>query len=552
MTNEIIWAYANPVELQAEADETYKNLTLQDWRDKSAYRGITKRSQKDFDNLIPMYVRKIGNIRRQLRGDWSATLTPIVGGKLKKPEEMGNELMEEIQYLLDKETRLIDKFATCVKEVQMRKDGDMIQTELHDATTKYIDYIGGNDGNSGDDKDNAWKTLTKYTTTEIRTAGDIAYVRANVTWAQGTETADITFDENGTDDDYISIIGCGKVSDGDVDPWADDNATKPIIDFESAAYQILVSNVDFWYLERLDIANSDETDAMVELSFAEGWYLKDCDIHDHVNAGEEGIIITQSVVTIDGCTFEDCQASSVKVSSGSLYAKGCTFTDGAGVGTVQGILVYGGPIYLEDCTFSGTFASGDLNIIATEIYARNCNWSASGNTITNGGKLYSEDDNTTFESQIFTSLDGIVTRDINAGNLHGGGANSSAKMDPSSTCGPNSPLTLGGNPLNKDFKIWLSAAEHTVTVYANRVDSDWAVEPVAANFYIQASYLSDGESAARSLSTKSTQDIANSDTWTGFTTTFTMAREGWAYIRVSLEKHELGKFVYVDIKPVVS
>lgn len=630
------------IELKSEVDLTYKDLTLQDWKDKSDYRGITKRSQKDFDNLIPMYVKKIGNIREQLRSDWFPTITPFKDGKIKTPLEMGDELTEQLQYLLNKETRLIDKFATCVKEVQMREDGDVVRTDLHDQANYYIDYANGTDSPGGtvhdglaepadpggavytaidgsttatdgthfclavgdfdndtddnyngdylynvtrstgviitdydaDDGDDASvlvhpniagqvagdtfyilraaKTLSKLTTTEVRTAGDVLYLRANITWTQGTEAVDILLDEDGTDDSYIKIIGCDAVTN---DPWVDADNTLPIIDFEDAAYQIFCNSDKWWWFERIDLRQTNDVLGLLQIKYGHYCYVKDCNFQDNNQANCEGIYLTMSAdVIIDGCTFTDCYTASIWASSSIIEIDDCTFTAGADVKTDYGIFTDNGSrVYMKDSTFVATFDLKDVHAgFGCQIFARNVKWSGKGFGTSEGGAIFSEDDDATFESHITTIHSGVITRDTTGGNLHSGGANSSAKMAPSSTCGPNHPLTLGGNPLSKDFKIWLSAAQHTVTVYANRVGSDWATEPVAANFYIQASYLSNGASAARSLSTASTQDIADSDTWTGFTTTFTMAREGWAYIRVSLEKYESGKFVYIDIKPVVS
>lgn len=631
-------------ELKIEVEDTYKNLNLKDWKDKSDYRGITKLSQKDFNRLIPMYVRKIEDIREQLRGGWSVTITPIVKDKIKTPKELEEEITEELQYLLDKETRLIDKFAACVKEVKMRKDGDVIRTKLHDAANYYVDYANGTDSPGGtvhdglaepadpggavytaidggttstdathcclaqgafdndaddnyngdyiynvtrsagaiisdydaDDNDDASvlvhgniasqvagdtfyilrsvKTIHFMTTTQVRTAGDILYFRANITWDAGTEATDINFDENGTDDDYISIIGCGKVGDGDSDPWVDDNATLPIIDFEDAAYQLRVLNVNYWYFERLDARQSADSNGTFFIGACQGVYFKTCTFRDCFSTSIEGIRYTSGSMIIDSCTFVDCNGSSIEVNGGQIHIISSTFNGGADVSTNVAINPNGGIVYIEDTTFGDTTTFDTADVSASyggTVYMRNCSYNTAIAAST-GGKVFSEDDDETFEAQIATMDAGIITRDTTGGNLHSGGADSSAKMAPAADCGPSNPLTFGGNPLSKDFKIWLSAAEHTVTIYANRVDSDWATEPVAANFYIQASYLSNGASAARTLSTASTQDIADSDTWTGFTTTFTMAREGWAYIRVSLEKYESGKFIYVDIKPVIS
>ena len=628
-------------ELKIETAETYKDLTLQDWKDKSDYRGITQRSQKDFDNLIPMYVEKIGAIREQLRGDWSVTLTLIVDDKLKTSQEMGDELVEQLQYLLQKETRLIDKFAACVKEIQMREDGDVIRTDLHDQANYYIDYANGTDPAGGtvhdglaepadpggavytmidgtttatdgthavlalgafdNDTDNnyngdflynitrstgviitdydaddgvdgsvlvhpniagqvatdtfyilrAAKKLNTMTSTQVRTAGDVLFLRANITWTQGTEAVDITFDEDGDQDDYISVIGCDSSVN---DPWVDADDTLPIVDFEDASYQFVFSGDDYWYLERLSIKQSSDNNGEVFINVCNRIYLKTCTIQDAAAANVEGIRLLDGIATLDTCTFINNDNISVDVVGGTLIVKSCTFNGGVDVSTNYGIRNTGSTVYVEDSTFGAT-TTHDTADIHTQTggitYVRNCQWNTVP-IISGGGKMFSEDDDETFESHIGTHDAGVITRDTTGGNLHGGGADSVAKMAPSSTCGPNNSLTLGGNPISKDFKIWLSAAQHTVTIYANRVGSDWATEPVAANFYIQASYLSNGANAERSLSTKSAQDIADSDTWTGFTTTFTMAREGWAYIRVSLEKQESGKFVYVDIKPVIS
>jgi len=630
-------------DIKTEIDDIYKDLNLQNWKDKSDYRGITKRSQKDFDNLIPMYVRKIGNIREQLRGDWAVTLTPIVADKLKTPKEMGNELMEEIKYLLDKETRLIDKFAACVKEVEMRKDGDVIRKKLHDAANYYIDYANGTDSPGGtvhdglaepddpggseytavdgsttstdsthcclalggfdndtddnyngdylynvtrsagviitdydaDDNDDASvlihpeivgqvagdtfyilraaKTITKFTTTEVRTAGDVLYLRANITWTQGTEAVDIICDEDGTLDSYIKIIGCGKVGDGDIDSWVDDNATLPIVDFEDAAFQIKFTSEHYWYLERIDFKQSADTTGALSASVSEYLYLKDCVFRDSNAASSEGVTTSGSFVTLDGCSFVDCDGIGLYILSGSVFVKSCTFNGGADVSTDYGISVYG-TVYVEDTTFGATTTLDTADIQVGEgsfCYSRNNQWNT-GITVGRGGTFYSEDDNQTFESHITTKYEGTITRGTTSPRI--GGADSFAIMASNANCGLNSPLILG-DILSGFAKVWLTKdVQVDISIYA-RVDSAWDSALIAAECYTKFSYLSNAAAGnATRTEVNSTEQIANDTTWTALTSgNFTPLQTGWVYVWFYLKEYEdATEKVDVDIKPVIS
>lgn len=534
------------VDLKVEIARTYKTLVLQDWKDKSHYRGITHRSQKDFDNLIPMYVKKISNIRESLRGNWSVTLSPITANSLKNPKKLAFELSEQLQQLLDKETRLIDKLAACCKEVQMRADGDVIRTTLHDQADYYIDYGQADDSGDGLTTGNAYKTITKYTITEVRTAGDRAFLRANVTWLQGTQAVDITFDEDGNQDDYIKIIGCDSVTN---DPWSDSSDVLPIIDFEDASFQMKPNQANYWYFERLDFIRTGDSAGAIFILSSLHMYFKTCTVRNGLSTGTEGINVSVGTsVTLDNCTLQDTNGTSLNNAGAMVYCKDCTFDAGVVDGATYGIVASGGIVYCEDCSFdTNAFDSGTFRLNGGNIYLRNCSYQGAGvsASIFAGAKLYSEDDDETFESHRTENLAGTIARDT--GTVRSGGADSSAKMTPRSTCGPNNPMVLG-EPISGFTQLWLAAGSYTITVYV-RVGSAWDTALTAAECYMVTSELDNAGNATR-VKRQSAQQIANATTWTAFTTSISPAREGFVYIWLYLEEYEdASEHIFVDILP---
>lgn len=631
-------------ELKTEVDETFSTLTIRDWKDKSDFRGITKRSQKDFDNLLPMYVRKIGEIRERLRGDWSVTLTPIVNNKLKTPQEMGDELVEQLQYFLDKETRLIDKFAACLKEVQMRKDGDVIRTGLHDAANYYVDYANGTDGGGGtvhdglaepadpggavytmidatststdgthavlaindfdndtddnyngdflynitrstgviitdydaDDDDDgsvlthpniagqvagdtfyilrAVKKMNYITSTLVRTVGDVIFLRANTTWLQGTDAEDILTDESGDIDEWIKVIGCDSVTN---DPWVDGDDTLPIIDFEDAAYQLSTSLDEWWWFERIVFTQSADTSGAVNVFTCLGrMHFETCTFSEGATAIVEGLIINTAYAELVDCTFTNCHGTALSLLSVKVFMDNCTFNGGAGTNFFA-ITCTNGDIWIKDSSFGDGTAFGAAVFDVGPgglVYTRNISYTGTLSVATaldfgdGGGSLFTEDLDETFESHVTYDKAGTITRDT--GTVRGGGADSSAKMEPNANCGVLSPLVLG-DPLRGFAKVWLAAGSYTVSVYA-RVGSAWDSALTAAECYIKTSELDNAGNATR-VERQSSQQILNDTNWQAFTTSISPAREGFVYIWLYLEEFEdATEHIFVDIKPVVA
>lgn len=504
-------------------DKDYKDLTDNEWDAKTTYRGLHERSQIDFDYLENLYPKKIEHARLMIATE--------------KDVEM-------LAYWVAKEARMLDKLACVIEEQRLRKEEFVVRLNTHEAADYYIDYVGGNDSSAGTATGTAWKTISKYTTTTARVPGDRAFLRAAITWNQGTEATDIVFDEDGSIDAYISIIGCDSVTN---DPWGDASDVKPIIDFEDASYNILLSTDDYWWLERLDVKRCGDGVGCVYIQISNYVYFKDCDFSDNASAGGVGINGIQCIATIDGCTLEDIGSKAVYVQQGGYcFVKDTTITAGTGINTDKAFEAEkGGMIDAVDCTLVATFATADCFAeTGSTIRLRNVNLSGKGNNISTASILLSEDNDATFEAQVTTYPHGTITRGTTS--PRGGGADSFAIMAPDADCGLNVPLRLGDRVAGF-ARAWKTAGSYTATVYA-RVDSAWDSALSASEAYMITSELDNAGTAAR-VERQSAQTIDNDTTWTAFTTSISPAREGWVYFWFYLAEYEdATEKVDVDIK----
>ena len=394
----------------------------------------------------------------------------------------------------------------------------------------------------------AFVSMNQYTKTEVRTAGDILYVRANETHA--TNGVDITFDEDGTVDDYIFIIGCDSVTN---DPWSDGSDVLPIFDFEDAAYNI---NLDesYWWIERLDLKQSNDASGPLFMANSDYAYIKSCVFRESAGVSVSGLSIFYSDgVIIDDCSFADNEDQAIYISAVKSLIKNCTIDAGVG-GTTYGVSVYTGSVDIVDTTIAGTNAFGSAAIKGDNhaiIRLRNVTFGTETYSLTDCSYLYSEDHDGTFESQLQKLNEGDIERDT--GTVRGGGADSSAKMTSNANCGPNSPLRLG-DLMTGFARIWATKdVEIDIDVYV-AVGSAWDSALDAGECYAEFSYLSNAATAARTLITS--DDTITNDT--NFTTAldsgnFTPLQTGWVYIWICLAEYEDDtEHIFVDIKPVVN
>lgn len=530
-------------EIAVHAD--YKDLDQPGWETKIQVRGAHVKYDADLQHALNCYERKIPLLREM-------ALDPQV--KLKNPD---GSLRTVAEVLFDKgrmrtklETkidRLIDKCACCLKEQELRKDGLVTRTPHN--TDYFIDYGSGSDANDGLTFGNSYKTITKYTTTEVRSAGDRAFLRANVTWLQGTEAVDITFDEDGTIDAYIELIGADSVTN---DPWSDASDIKPIIDFENGAFQVSLVGDQFWRFTRLDFRQSNDSGGMFLANGGDFAYLLECNFQDTNGISVEGIQISATeLLTLDTCTFTDCFGFAVRLSTASVRIKDCTITAGTDVRTDTGLnLDSGSRGWVTNTVFAGSFDTEDAIVQEQSVlFTRNVDWTSAGNyTVSENAELHSADDDGTYRSEIETFTHGVITRDT--GTVRSGGATSSAKMEPNSSCGPNRPLVLGSNPLRGFRPIWVTAGSYTATVYV-RVGTAWDSALTAAEVYMVTSELDNAGNATR-VERQSTETINNAGSWTALTTSISPARDGFVYFWLYLAEFEdATEHIFVDILPRV-
>lgn len=393
-------------------------------------------------------------------------------------------------------------------------------------------------------------TLNYVTSTLARSAGDNIYIRANTTGVSGA--TDITFDEDGTQDDRISIIGCDATTN---DPWGDASDVMPDISFGTNSFQVALNGDDYWWIERIVFADSSDTEAL-NFYNSDRTYIKDCTFEDNTNGGITGGTNSQHTV-IDGCDFEDNGGENIYCSGGEVLIKSCTIDAGGG-GTDDGIYITNcGTAHVIDCDIGLTNAHTTADVYARDggrIWMRNCELGTTGTQVYPiGGVIFEEDADAVRGAQTVTVYHGTITKDTGVNRSGAGGADSSAKMEPNTLCGPYAPLTLNNeSEIDLPFKLWIAAALTTVTIYIRALGT-WGTYPTASELYLEANYISDAGASADRTTVVSNDVLSHASDWKAFDVTFTPVQAGWVYLNVFLKLYEdAGDGCYVDIAPVVT
>jgi hypothetical protein len=420
---------------KAEVDKfvIFKDRTEIQWESNIQRLDIHNKFDSDLNFLEAQFVRKIGTIRENLRGDWFCLIRPYDEEKLRAEAELLAELTDQLNNVLQKETRLVEAFACCLKEQELRKAGLVKRTPHH--TDYYADYTNGNDAHSGmksanltidstadtthfvdaeltgaDDYitgDFLWNvtrsagslitafvaatdTVTLGTAIVGMTAGDSYYYIAAIKrlnpWASATRVPGdrLFLRANTTWNQGTNATDIAPLTDGTIDsyisiigcdsvtndPWHDGSNVKPIIDFQDAAYQIYAYADAYWNLERLDLRQSnDVTGGLLYLYYSSNGW-RIIDCDFSDNAGN----------TVEG----------IEVSAGSTaYLEGCGFTDcfGASIKVVNGSLVS-----VKDCTIDAGAVRGSVSgfyaITGSTIIAESCSIAPSNAFVTS--EIHSE------------------------------------------------------------------------------------------------------------------------------------------------------------------
>jgi len=387
----------------------------------------------------------------------------------------------------------------------------------------------------------AYNTIEEYTTTSARSAGDIAYVRANTDEIPG---ADIICDEDGWNSALIYIIGCDSVTN---DPWSDGSDVKPIIDNNSGSYGLRFEADKYWQVERLSFKNSSSSSGAVFVERNVYTLLKDCDFIDN----SRGVVISRrSTIHAVGCLFEDNTTAGVQSEGGKGLFETCTFDAGAGGQTYGVSASYGIDAEFIDCSFGQSNAHGtnDIYIVYIGIVTlRNCAHNASFN-VGEGAVICSEDDDGTYAAGQITTRAGTITKDT---GIKTGSADFSLKFEPNGNCKAYSPLSPHGgtsdlSKMKSPFVVEGTASTAITCTIPIRSLGTWGTYPINTELYIEASYYDSGADAGRST-IASTQVLSHASNWVNFTVTCTPLRDGPIYIQVYLKLYEdAGDGCYVN------
>ena len=494
-----------------------------EWDIKSQYRGVDKKYLEPVEKLLFQYPAKIEKLQNQLADLELQYEVFLKSGKLTLKD------LDDVEYYLwikEKIDRLTDKYWTCKKEKEGRDLGHFKRTELHQ-TEYFIDLNAGNDGDDGETFGNAWLTIGKYTTTTVRTAGDIATLRANTS---ETMAIDLVFDESGNKDNYIEIRSASIA----YDPWSDGSDVKPILTFGDNVKNAVGSSDDYWKLNRFVMKESADGSGALNLTSCDFWYILDMEISDNASAG---IDANYGPITIEGGNFFSNGTYSLLLHSciGSVIS---SVFNGGGDTTDYGIRVNrSAQVDIVHSSFGQTTSHNTEDITPftmASVRTRDCVLDIPIVPISNS-RFFSEDNGAVYGAGLITDFTGTITQDS---GVKTGAAAFSNKMEPNANCGVNSPLTLNGNSVvNFPFIIkCIAGVSKTVTVKIRSLGT-WGTYPINTELFLEFWYLDHAVDATRTKAV-SAQVLSHASDWVSFTVTFTPQQTGLAYGTVKLGIYE--------------
>ncbi|MBI5903914.1 MAG: hypothetical protein HZB84_10595 [Deltaproteobacteria bacterium] len=260
--------------------------------------------------------------------------------------------------------------------------------------------------------------------------------------------------------------------------------------------------------------------------------------------GNSGTVIN----TGSNCTF-----------SGNFFSNGTVMTGAPATHNFYGSYIYGNTTAVNQasCNFNGCAIgyktdgttvlnnTTDVNMSAGanwyEAYFRGCKMPSSltiGGRNTGGhvGFIGSQDHNRVAGDARSYQDFADLTRDT--GTLRTGGADNSIKIAPLSNCTKWNPVFT-----YDIIELDVPASAQTRTVYVDTYG--YSVLPDATELYLEAEYISNGATYARTL-VKSTDVVSANGTWTALNVSFTPAAVGQVRLRIYLKKYQASSGVYVD------
>uniref|UniRef100_A0A6M3Y1X2 Putative pectate lyase n=1 Tax=viral metagenome TaxID=1070528 RepID=A0A6M3Y1X2_9ZZZZ len=385
--------------------------------------------------------------------------------------------------------------------------------------------------------------LRQATTDEARAAGDIIYCRRGQTHLY--QSVDIITDESGTANNYITLM-----SDDGTGWSAETGLANTKIGFGDAAYQFYWYGRFFWKFKDLDFINSADTSGAIWIYASSGELFESCSFYNNGNRGLK--LYWAYGILLKNCSFYNNTSYNATVELSEAKFVDCTFNGTASYGLFLGSSPM---VRVENSTFGVTTAhsSGDIylsrsgrfqgrNVILaspTEVF----NITSSDNI---NAYVKIEDDEQTKLANRAWFYSGTIERVTTP--VRAGGASSSARMSPYSTCGTERPLKLCSHL--EELSRWLPAGSYTCKMYI--YGENWVTFPTANELYLEVLYY-DGATAKRA-SVKSTQVLTANYTWTELSVAFTLNSGSPCYANIFLKKYETDSThrINVDILPVWS
>lgn len=383
---------------------------------------------------------------------------------------------------------------------------------------------------------NAWCHPALATTDTVRTAGDIIKMRANQTHVLAGIS--LVADEDGTTVNPIQLKGCDSVD----DPWSDASDVHVTFDFSDTAFNFSLSGDNYWWLENIDLIQTN-TGSFGSLSIsALGIKVIDCVIRDCSNFGV-------SVASNSHAEFVDC----VFYSNGShsLYLgfaygqyvvlRNCSLYGGAAT-TNKGI--YSDRrcrIEVYDTEFGAgtTHDDYDIDAKAAFVYLRRCKFNSAVEfrSIEFGGITVSEDHDQVIGAYKTLLYEGVTEKETT--EVRAGGASSSIKVTPNSNANTNYLI---------EAMEWeeqaVPASEQTRGV-CMKVTTNPGSYPANTELYLEAEYYNHAANDTVAT-TVSTAVLAANDTWVWFPVTFTPLQVQKVRYRVYLGTQENAESYYID------
>jgi len=460
-----------------------------------------------------------------------------------------NQLIEQAQYQEEKDEliierdRLIDKYEIVLLEEEVRI-GDLFYRNPV-GTTYYIDCNAGNDSHAGTSTGTAWETINKYTTTTIRTAGDIGIIRAGT---KCNQTADIAFDEDGTEDNYLHLIGADSIN----DPWSDSSDIKPIIDFLGGNYNMIASYDNYWRFYNLNIINSTDYSSLLYMRGV-GTVIDNCIFNNSGNPRQVinfqdyyGLIKNSKII---GDLSSNYAALAINT-GGSLNSKNNFYLGKYCVGPSASFIYSYNDTFNCSSTLMISF-SGGKGIFDKFVLKNTPPYLCSNLDSSSMGYCQYNDYNNGSTLKYSMINGGILEKENSI--VRTGGSSSSLKMTTTSNSRKNaSYIDRNIFPYDKlgDFKMWNDdTSEITISMWARAFG--WATLPDNSTFFLRATYLNESSLPNR-IHINSTQEFSANDVWQEFNVTFTPARSGWIYLDFIVKDSNINDGFYFDIKPVVS